>query len=203
MPHFSSNRTKILFTVSVTAVLFGLLAFLGAVPLLSAVRKSQDRIQANRQELSSLTQKIDNLQEIGAKLRQIADTADAVVGIFPLREDSVILVEGLEKAIQAAGLATQLTIVDSQEGQPVGIAAPALVAKKLSGIEEVPYTLRFTGDYRQVVDLLMYLENTPFFTELTNLSLSADITANQRGTATVKLGTATGEIKGVLFIKKP
>lgn len=204
MPQFSSNRTKIFTTFAAIVILTGVLIFFGVAPLLAKVKNSQDRIKANQEELVQLAQAIASYKDLSAKLSQIGDQAQIVSAIFPLREDSVSLVQGLEKAFQEAGLSAQLSIVDNSENATPGTAVPPPVITKLSGIEEVPYTMRFSGDYRQTVNFLIALENTPFLTEVTGFSLSSDTnSSSQRGNLIVKTGTATGEIRAVLFIKKP
>ena len=206
MTGFSGTRSHLLLTALAIILICLSVFFLGVIPQLRNFNSKQEQIRSSKQELATLEGSIATLQQAEQKLQQIDVEFDQVVKIFPLREDSVVLVEKLEDAIARAGLVASLTIVDTKEteqNQKGQENTPPALAN-LVRLEEVPYSLRVSGSYRQITDLFIYLENGTLPTEFTNLSLSAELTrASGVGTTSVKTGQITAEIKGVFFIKQP
>ena len=206
MTGFSGTRSHLLLTALAIILICLSVFFLGVIPQLRNFNSKQEQIRSSKQELATLEGSIATLQQAEQKLQQIDVEFDQVVKIFPLREDSVVLVEKLEDAIARAGLVASLTIVDTKETEQnqKGQENTPPVLANLVRLEEVPYSLRVSGSYRQITDFFIYLENGTLPTEFTNLSLSAELTrASGVGTTSVKTGQITAEIKGVFFIKQP
>jgi len=196
----NSNQLRILMSVGVIILLAGILIFAAVMPLLSKVRASQARIKAGQEKIAELDIAISNYRQVVTKLDKVNDTAGAVLGIFPVREDSVALVEALEASIQKSGINASVNIIDPAEDQQRNVP-PTKLIKNLSGVEEVPYSLNILGSYRQIVNLFSYFENMPYFTEISKLSLSSVSTSDQGGKNVRRTGEGAGELRGVLFIK--
>ena len=123
------------------------------------------------------------------------------------------LVLGVEKATRDSGVTPTLTITDKKEnpdpvaargrsasdGQ-VGQASSRLIPG-LKKVEEIPYTVEVSGNYRQTLDFLTYFENSPFMSELTKLSITADSVQNETTKVLKNTGIATSKVEAVFFIR--
>ena len=69
--------------------------------------------------------------------------------------------------------------------------------------EEIPYQLEVAGDYRQLLDFLLYLDNLGFLTEIRKLEVVADAVQNQITGEPRQNGEGTAKLEGVFFISKP
>lgn len=204
MAEFPPSNHKILLTIGVLLLLAGLIVFFGIVPLIGAVRTSKASIAQNRAELADLNAKINAFQQTEAKLATVQDEVYDVSELFPVREDSVVIIEALESAVSRAGLDASLSITDTQDQIQISSSStPPPVVKNLSGIDQVPYALHFSADYTQLINLFLNLENLPFPTEITDLNTSAQTASTQNGRALRQTGTAAVEIRGLMFIRKP
>lgn len=188
--------------LAIIAVSCGLI-FFGILPQIRAAGATKSEIDKNNQEIGRIQNEIKSYQEAHNTFRQITGS-DAVPQIFPLREDMVDLVEGLEKSVTLSGGSHTLTLTDNEtQLLPNGkkIEAPAVI-EGLGHIQEIPYTIQYEGDWRQTVALLLYLENLPDITHLTTLQLSAESAKSETSEAAINTGNAVTQIEGLLFIKK-
>lgn len=197
-----SNQMKILMTAGVILIGLSLFIFLGVMPLLTRVDFLYSEIRHNYQQIADFSAKISAVKQATIKLGQIGNDAVAIAEIFPLREDSVVLVESLESAFVRAGLVANLTIIDSKEAIIPPKPLPPVV-KNVNGLEEVPYILDLYGDYRKMVNFFLYMENLGIFTEVSNFTLNAETKSSDNGKVVIKTGFGSGELRGVLFIRKP
>ena len=114
-----------------------------------------------------------------------------------------ILVETLENATARSGVGHILLITDdieenSKTTKPVE-RAPLF---NLGGVGEVPFTLEVSGNYRQLVDFLTYLENSPYILEVTRISANANSVQISDSNDLLNTGTAGVKIEGLFFIEK-
>lgn len=203
MPDYPSGYLKILITSLVIALAAGILIFSAALPLVRKIRVTQQEIQKTKDRYAEISGKIEKLREIENRLAAIDSEIPDVKNLFLVREEAVSLVESMETAVSQAGLSGKLSIVDQEEDARSSSLKQPLLVKNLIALEEVPYVLRFGGSYRQVVDLLQYLENLPYFTIISALSASAQLNTSQTGKTggEVRTGNVSGEINGVLFLR--
>lgn len=198
-----SNQSKIFFTAVVILAASLTLIFWGVSPLLSKTRETRSQIASDRRELADLAQKIETFKQATKKLSQIENDVEDVSGIFPIREKSVKFIEAIEDAVKRSGAEATLHIIDDKDNENVTPQKVEPLMGDLMNIEEVPYSLRFNGDYKSLLALLVYLENIPYLTEITSLSSTAQYASSEIGRESLKTGFASGELKGILFLKKP
>lgn len=197
-----SNSVKILITAATIIVVSAVLIFFGLKPLLTKFGSVAENIRKNNSEIADLSSRIEILKQAEAKFSQVESKASDVTGLFPAREDSVTLVESLENAYKRAGLVANLSITDTEELDPtLSSLRPVKLIKGSIGLDEVPYTLNLTGDYRQLTNLFLYFENSPFLTEIRNLSLAGESVQAESG-KTLTTGIVNAQIEGILFVKK-
>jgi Tfp pilus assembly protein PilO len=206
---FSSNQSKTVLIIISVVLVFGIMIYFGVFPLLDKVRGIQDKISENDQQLVDLAKLINGYKSVSIKFSKVEDYMAEVSAVFPLREDSAAIVESIENAVLKSGVTADLVIVDHSEDAPGNTAGSnttsekTAVVNRLAGLDEVPYNLHFSGNYSQIANLFQYLENMPFFTQLSELSVSAETFLPQNAKMGTHSGIGMGDIQGVLFVKKP
>ena len=190
------------------AVIFvvGALVFIVMIPLNRQLAGSQEEILRKRQELVNIDQEIINYKTAIAELSKVKADQDSVNLLFPEREEMVFLVAALEDSVSAAGMTPELKITDKKEEQLASGSKSktkektAPIIKGLNRVEEVPYTLRVSGDYRQMTDFFRYFANLPFLSEITMASVKADSIQNDISKTLINIGTASIQLQGIFFI---
>ena len=190
------------------AVIFvvGALIYFVMIPLNRQLAGSQEEILRKRQELVNIDQEIINYQTAIAELSKVKADQDSVNLLFPEREEMVFLVAALEDSVSAAGMTPELKITDKKEEQLASGSKSktkektAPIIKGLNRVEEVPYTLRVSGDYRQMTDFFRYFANLPFLSEITMASVKADSIQNDISKTLINIGTASIQLQGIFFI---
>ena len=190
------------------AVIFvvGALIYFVMIPLNRQLAGSQEEILRKRQELVNIDQEIINYKTAIAELSKVKADQDSVNLLFPEREEMVFLVAALEDSVSAAGMTPELKITDKKEEQLASGSKSktkektAPIIKGLNRVEEVPYTLRVSGDYRQMTDFFRYFANLPFLSEITMASVKADSIQNDISKTLINIGTASIQLQGIFFI---
>ncbi len=207
MSFSSSSHTGIILTAGGVVAGLVLLVIFVVSPLLLDLGAANLAIRQGRQELSNLQAEINSYRELSLGFARSAPEREVLQKMFPLREEMVGLVEGLETAVEGAGASSKLTIIDRQEQEQEGLgrgaATPEIVISGLRRTEEIPYQLEVAGDYRQLLDFLLYLDNLGFLTEIRKLEVVADAVQNQITGEPRQNGEGTAKLEGVFFISKP
>lgn len=173
-------------------------------PYLRKIGASQAAIRSAVAELSALEQKIAGYKTAIAELAKIETNKEEIVGLFPKRENMVSLVSGIESAVARAGAFSELKIIDKKE-DPLAAdvdRAARPVASSLKGVEEVPYKLTLSGNYRSFTDFLLYFEHQPFISELKKIGITAITVQDETSKVLRNTGLATGIFEGVFFIAR-
>lgn len=197
----SKNTTKIYITTVLTAASLSLLFFLLVMPQARSVRETRAKILDNSGKIARLSGQIQQFKETESKLAQIKKSVSDIKELFPVREDSVVLVEAVEDALARSEVAAEISITDKKETSVENGEEAEPLIKGLKNIEEVPYQLNVNGAYRNYTDLLLYMESLPYVTEITEMSFIA--IQERGGSVSRKAGLADGRIKGLFFLKKP
>lgn len=202
----SNNHSKIALTLIGILIISVALIFFVIMPLLDQVKGTQSRLESSKQKLAGLNLQIESYKVLSEELVRIANDREEVEKIFPIREDMAYLVEGVEKSASLATAAIQnLKITDKLEDlfarQGTPSAAPPLIAG-LKKIEEVPYSLELSGDWRRLEDFTLYSENLPYITQFSKLTVTADQEANEATRIITNTGLGTAKFEGVLFIRQ-
>ena len=206
MIDFSLHRAKIILTCAAVIFVVGALVFIVMIPLNRQLAGSQEEILRKRQELVNIDQEIINYKTAIAELSKVKADQDSVNLLFPEREEMVFLVAALEDSVSAAGMTPELKITDKKEEQLASGSKSktkdktAPIVKGLNRVEEVPYTLRVSGDYRQMTDFFRYFANLPFLSEITMASVKADSIQNDISKTLINIGTASIQLQGIFFI---
>lgn len=193
----------------ITALICGtaVLLLLIVLPLFRKVVATQSGIAENQAKLRQIATEIQNYKTLSNDLLKVATEQKYLEQMFPVRENMVSLVEGLERAVSDANLNSKLTIVDNKEKQeqnPNSREKPAPpIIPSLSRLEEIPYILQITGNYRGMIDFFHYLEHLPFITITDKLSVTADKAQSSETGILRNAGTATAKLEGVLYILNP
>ena len=197
------HQARISLTVLAIVTVTGILIFLIVLPQIRAVNEIKKDIDLNKRQIAAIQNKVKSYQEVHNTFKQITGS-DEVPQIFPKREDMVALIEGLERSVTLTGGTQALSLTDSDSQQlPNGKKVEVEpVVKGPTKVREIPYTIQYYGDFRQTVDLLSYMENLPFVTYITQLSLGAEAQKGEGLEAERNSGFAFTQIDGVLFIKK-
>ena len=206
MIDFSLHRAKIILTCAAVIFVVGALIYFVMIPLNRQLAGSQEEILRKRQELVNIDQEIINYQTAIAELSKVKADQDSINLLFPEREEMVFLVAALEDSVSAAGMTPELKITDKKEEQLASGSKSktkektAPIIKGLNRVEEVPYTLRVSGDYRQMTDFFRYFANLPFLSEITMASVKADSIQNDISKTLINIGTASIQLQGIFFI---
>lgn len=199
----SSNHIKMIL-ILVIGIVAGLVIF-GIRPLISKISDTNAQIQKNKQELARIVYEIESYRGLLGELSWAFFEREALKQMFPVRERMVGLVENLEGAALQAGMSPKLSFLDVKESLEANRGGRSLTPKimfaDLRQIEEVPYTMELSGNYRQYVDFLSNFENLPFLSKITKLTLTADSLQNEKTKELENLGTGKGTVEGLLFIK--
>ncbi|MDP3993831.1 MAG: hypothetical protein Q8P75_02515 [bacterium] len=204
------THAKIILTFVLIVLVAGAMIFFVMIPLARQLVENQREIVQKKQELADIGEEIINYQTGIAELSKVKAEKESVNLIFPVREKMAFLVEALEGAVSAAGMSPELKISDKKEGRAASVSKSsaeskgkdkdASIVKGLNNIEEIPYTLELSGNYRQMTDFFNYFANLPYLSEVTQLSVKTDSAQNDITKALVNLGTAAIQLKGVFFI---
>lgn len=204
MLKISSN---IFSTVGIIAVVAAIIIFFGVFPQIRKIGSLAAGIESNKSTIALLEREVENYQRASSDLERVAEVRAAFENMFPVREQMVSLVRGMENSSLRSGLAMELILSDQKEeslslpkGAPVK-AVPPLV-NNLSQLEEVPYSLKTAGSFLELLEFIYYLENQPFITELSKLSVTAEIEQEERTERIFNTGVGLGQIDGVFFIKQ-
>ena len=204
--NIKNGKFQIFFSIASFAVLTLLLVLFFILPMSARVRGTRARIIENQSKIEAQTKQIAEYQSAEKKLVLIRDSLDEVLGLFPAREEAVALVETLESAVgraEVAGATLKLTDAQDTEGARRGAAKPAakVRAAKLKNIDEIPFALTLRGEYRDFMDFLMYLENSPYVIEVRDLAFRAE-TIQLDDESVRKTGLADGLFNGLFFISQ-
>ena len=196
------GQSRIIITVGVVVSAAFALIFFAVMPQMAQIRNAVSGIAGNREQIDKIQRELSGYQMSHSELEKIKNEK-VVQEMFPQRESMAPLVAALENAVKSSGGAHALTIVDKKEEAAAGGGgeqkpAPPVVPG-LAHVEEIPYSLEFTGNYRQIVNFLLYLENLPFVSRVTNLSLAAE--SKQVDEVVHNTGLATAKIEALFFIK--
>ncbi|MBI2607900.1 MAG: hypothetical protein HYW51_03690 [Candidatus Doudnabacteria bacterium] len=189
--------TKLIATGIFGLVITGLIFLLLVSPALSKVASLHEESKSKKTELVTLEQQIRAYQTAEADLSK-ADQRQKISDSFVTREDLVTAIQGVERSAQLTNTQESKTITDDVENPTKGEKRPAvIVGKKL--IEEIPYQLSLKNDYVGTVNFLRYLEHLPQFSEVTEITLSAETESSEAGS--IRTGQVLGTIDAVFFVK--
>ena len=210
MVDFPFHHAKIILTFVLIVLVAAVMIFFVMIPLDRHLVESQQEIVQKKQELADIGEEIINYQTAIAELSKVKAEKESVDLIFPIREKMVFLVEALEGAVSAAGMLPELKISDKKEEQAVSVSKSsakskgkdkdASIVNGLKEIEEIPYTLELSGNYRQMTDFFNYFANLPYLSEVTRLSVKTDSAQNDITKDLVNLGAAAIQLQGIFFI---
>lgn len=203
---FRSHRIKILITLAGVILVCAVLVSFTIIPLLSRIVSLNEEIKNNQLDLVKITTEIKNFEKATRDLEKYKLGRGALTAMFPVREEMVSLVQGLESVINRAGLSAELKIADKKEELMAGsggrevISTPTVVPG-LEPIEEIPYLLEARGDYRSLINFFVYLESLPFVSEITKINITADSIQEEARRIIINTGTGIAKIEGVFFIR--
>ncbi len=199
----SSAGRKTIGILTLIIIFTGVLVLLAILPQLRQIRKTTIEIAGNKQELSRLAQELQGYKTLAVELQGVEAEKVKLTEMFPKREAMVGLVEGLETAAANSGVEHKLTITDRQENPETTklISSPSVVLG-LRQIEEVPFVLELTGNYRQILDFLIYFENLNFMSEFLSFAVTAESEQNEFTESLVNTGKAAAKIEGRFFIRQ-
>ncbi len=194
MAHLHLSGGKIALTsISLTLALIAIVVF-ALMPLLSKIERTNEEIHVNNQKIAQIRAEIDSHKRLAQEFRKIELEHELLKKMFPVKEEMVVLVEGLEASAASARLDHALTLQEDVSHD-----------NRIPGLQEVmgiSYELALTnGTYRQFIDFLVYLENQPFVTRLDSLTLSADLLQSDSGSL-LNLGAGSGKVAGKLFVSE-
>ena len=182
----------------VVAVL--LLVFL-VNPTLNKVSELNEESRDKKTKLDTLEQQMRAYQTAQEDLAQAVERQRI--------SDSLVTRENLEAAVLSVEAAATLTrteeskkITDVVEN-PLKKAEDAkpVVTNKIQ-IEEIPYRLSLKNDYVGVVNFLKYIENLPQFSEVTKITLSAElIQSGDEDVPPIRTGKILADIEALFFIR--
>ncbi len=204
-----SGQYQIILSVAIVVLIALVLILLAIVPLISNLKQTHAKITKNQIELYRIKSDIKGFEQLSQQITQVEAHEQDVARLFPVREEMASLVQGLENSVAKANTTHKLSITDAKESNAQSNSqakgkTEAAVVPGLKQIEEIPYTLAISGEYRRVVDFLLAIEHQPFFTEFQKFTITADQT--QRGSGQefelFNLGTASAKLEGVFFIQK-
>lgn len=212
---FSAQNLKIFLSAVTLLVLLLVWVFLVLLPFLEKIGSTVKKTKENEESAAKLVAQISEFRQLSQEFAKIQDEMRDLTAVFPRREEMVSLVKGLESATARAGSVHELALKDSAEeqemqgGKSAGGAggnadANPMVVAALAGAEQVPYSLHLTGEnYRKFLDFLIYLENLPFYTEVKQLTVTADSAQDGETQILHNIGSGEMVLEGVLFLKKP
>lgn len=190
---------RIVLTVAGILAVWGLLVGLAVRPLLSSVEGLAAQIQKNKLESAKMSAEIAGYEAMSAELEKVSQEKALLEKAFPIREDMVSLVAGLEAALSRAGVSHQLTLIDEKEDRDAKTDPP--LVPELSRITEIPYILEGVGSYETLLKFFVYLENSPFFSEVSGFKLTALSAQNEATKEIRNTGLGSMNLKGVFFIR--
>jgi hypothetical protein len=174
-------------------------------PALNEVSKMNSELTEKKIEAKTLEQQILAFKTAQSDLAK-ATEKERITRSIVSRYDLVEPIKVIEKAVSATGSRHTLSITD-YENMPKAVKTklPLEVVEGKTGIEEVPYTLGLKNDFVGIVNVLRYLEHSPYFTEISKIQMIAELSSGS-GTGVNQPKVHTGQIEasidGVLFITK-
>ena len=173
-------------------------------PELANISGTQGEIAQSRKELRSLGDQVASFQQASSELKKVADGRKEIANLFPNRTDLEGVVIGLEDAAASSGIQMSIKITDALEtplyqntDKP---KAPTVAG--LTSVEEVPFTMQVAGTYAQLTDFFLFLDNAPYLTKITSLSVVGDKNEGQQKDVEPKNnGLASGQATGMFFMR--
>lgn len=162
-------------------------------PLAKHDQKLNKEMLKSRILLENINREIAEHQKLAEDLARVEGGRQKIADMFPVREEMVSLVEGLEFAARNSGSEAELELTDTKLEEKI-------LAGQLNQIDQIPFTVKLEGDYRQFTDYITYLENLPFVVHINGFSLTAE-SVQVTETTLQNTGKGDAELKGVLFIK--
>ena len=198
------NQARISFVIILLAFAFLGIIFFIIMPQLRKIEAMQKEIVINKQQFAILSEEVNSYELSVAGMEKILRNRDYAGEVFPTRETMVSLVEGLEDSADKTGVTHDLTITDLGEKPSPPVAGKEKnqpVVTGLAQVQEVPFTLVFSGSYRQILDFLSYLENLPYYTEMKSFSVTADQIAGSAQGSVINTGQGSAKLEGVFLIR--
>ncbi len=177
------------------AVGLGLVLYL-IQPSLEQVVRLNEELKSKKIETKTLEQQILAFKTAQSDLAK-ATEKDRILGAITTREDLVGPVQNLELSATRSNTFHTLTIQDSLMKQ-AGAPEQKLMTIPLPGIKEVPFEVSIRNNFTGVLDMLRYLENSQYFTEIVDLELVAEL-ENTQGGGQVRTGQVIGNLNGVFY----
>src|SRR3989338_764539 len=209
MNSFRSHSTQIVLTALGFAAVVVLLVVLLVSPLLSDIAGTNQNIRAVYKELAEIRAEAESFQNLKAGFEKYGKEQETFEAMFPVREEMVSLVVNLENSLNLSGAEGTLDLFDSAEealkdrnrsGSQPATAGAAIAG--LSGIEEIPFEFELGGSYREIVDFLLYTENSLSVTNFQKLSITANSEQIGNVVGLLNTGTGSGTFEGTFFIKQ-
>lgn len=191
-------------TLALLVLGVGALLLFAVLPFLKKIATSQLALRAAEINLLGVEQQIQNYKTALAELAKVQTKKEAVLEIFPEREGMEPLVQGLEGAVTRAQGSAELKIIDKKEDLSQSQKSPDKTAPTVAGlknIEEIPYTLTLSGNYRVMMDFLSYLEHQQYITVLNKITITAVSEQEETSKTLRNTGLASGLFEGVFFIR--
>lgn len=200
------THTRITLILGGIIVVAAVLIMFVVLPLISGIKETHNTIRKTKEEFAHLDSEIKSYKKLSSEFAKISAERQALAVMFPKREEMVVLVEGVESAVNQARVTSRVTITDKKETKMSSAEEkninPVLLVAGLQKIEEVSYALELSGDYRQIVDFLLYLEHLPFISEIVKFTITADTVQNETAKTLRNSGNGTSLIEGIFFIKQ-
>lgn len=185
---------------AVTALGLGIV-FLAVLPLARRNEDIQGQIAENTGHLAQVAAEIENQQRLAEQLALVGDDKDRILQMFPVREEMVQVVQGIEQAAKNSGVGWTLSFEDEIEDpdKKSDEEAPVLPAGA-ANLSIIQYTVYVTGDYRQVSNFFDYLNNSFFITNVNKFTLSAEALQEGEDQPPRNTGFGTVKARGLLFV---
>lgn len=198
-----NSLTKIIGISIAAFVAVVLIASFMAKPILGQIDNLHNQEARQRSQLDQLSAQLDAYNQAKTQLKQVNYT-DVIDGAIVKREDLAEAITELEDYAAKTNVTESITITDTINGPSNSKLASIVPGEK--NIGEVPYDLHFSATFPDTLNFLQYLEHLPHFTEISNLSFSAQNPGGGGSSAPNQLAVhtnyITGTISGVFFVKK-
>lgn len=193
------NQTKV-----IAISLFGLIASIGLFmsvinPTLLKIEDLRSEVIAKKTELKQLEEQIIIFKNSQTELAQ-ASGRESIAESLVKREDLESAILQVEEAAAATSVFQSMVIIDELEDPKKTNKAKELISGK-SSLQEVPYTLTTSSDFKQFIDFLRYLEHLPHFTEVSKISLQSNTGPETTGEID-RSDIITGTVDSIFFIQK-
>ena len=202
----SGSNSKLFFGGAGLIAAAAVLVFLIIMPQLRGTSELRSGIAGNERRLQIIGERLRAYEAAKAQLSELSTQQAALRLLFPEREELVVAVESVESAAAIAGVESELAITDyktlADSGVKVTEKPRPPLAPGLTAVEEVPFTLKVTGNYQALANFFRYLEHEQALVRFGSMETTAELEKGEGEKKPRNTGRGEAVLEGAFFIRK-